>query len=231
ATTEIYTLSLHDALPICAVERGEHEIAGVERMRRVGVEQMAVLLVAVQHPRVAPQWPLRGAEPGGECSRTAVAGGKPMRQLCVAGSELAEPASEPGVAACELAESACELGVAACEPSEPARQASVAGSELAKPASELGVAFGERAEPGGELVRPAAQAGEPVAEGVPARSEAAQDGIEREGSFFGSPRAGGEPVGARSHPVQAGGSPRELRRQARKPFETLAQLLLDVGKL
>src|SRR3712207_8593500 len=36
ATTEIYTLSLHDALPICLRERGEEHPAGLRRTQPLG---------------------------------------------------------------------------------------------------------------------------------------------------------------------------------------------------
>src|SRR3712207_9088193 len=54
ATTEIYTLSLHDALPISAPSRGPHHAKGylVARLHQLGLH--AVGLEMAQHPgRVA----------------------------------------------------------------------------------------------------------------------------------------------------------------------------------
>src|SRR3989442_3836605 len=54
ATTEIYTLSLHDALPIClkvAEDRLPHRVVGWERVEVTGVEAVRVSGLGEELPR------------------------------------------------------------------------------------------------------------------------------------------------------------------------------------
>src|SRR5690606_40546098 len=66
ATTEIYTLSLHDALPICAEAVGQTEHDGVDRMialdaaAKIGVAAELVAIIRAHQPVVVQRVPQTG---------------------------------------------------------------------------------------------------------------------------------------------------------------------------